>query len=275
MTGIDLASLQRYEKNLGNPTPKMVARIVQFLGYNPLAPATTLGERLRRVRVSAGLSIRQLSNYLGVDSGSLSRWETESKVPFKHHLQLLEAFLQRFENAEGVALLEDISALREEKPRSFDHPLNADRSLTLGSLLYKRRMELGLSQTQAGKKLKVGRGAMWNWESDGALPNHVYMSSVVQFLGCVPWPKEPGRRIQVCRLALGHDCIAFERKFKIWRRILSPLEAGKADPPDGLAERMAALVEKRFPASKFPRVEIADLALRARKGSLRRKWITG
>lgn len=268
-SGLPADGFQRWERNEVQPTVQFYPRIIEFLGYDPLPPARTLGERLRRVRKRAGLSIRQVANYLGVDSGSLSRWETESKVPYSHHLQLLEAFLQNFENADEGALAEAIRSLNGGEMKSFDHPLRPETPRTLGQLLLRKRMELGLSQTEVGKQLKVGRGAIWNWETDSALPHHLYMAPVIRFLECVPWPEQPGRRIQVCRLALGLDCIAFERRFKVWRRILSPVELGRADPPEGLAERLETLLANRFPASKFPRVKIADLALRTRRGGRR------
>ena len=51
--------------------------IIGFLGYNPLPEATTLTRKLVRHRTSLGMSKKKAAAALGVDQGTLARWERE------------------------------------------------------------------------------------------------------------------------------------------------------------------------------------------------------
>lgn len=57
-------------------------KIIKFLGYELLeSNATTLGEKIRQYRVQKGLSLRKLAKELGVDPGTLARWERGESEP--------------------------------------------------------------------------------------------------------------------------------------------------------------------------------------------------
>ena len=57
-------------------------KVIEFLGHNPLqSNATTLGERIKQYRIQKGLSLRRLAEELGVDPGTLTRWEREEVEP--------------------------------------------------------------------------------------------------------------------------------------------------------------------------------------------------
>ena len=55
--------------------------IIEFLGYNPLPPATSLAERLIRHRTSLGISQKENAAQLGVDPTTLARWESGEREP--------------------------------------------------------------------------------------------------------------------------------------------------------------------------------------------------
>lgn len=252
------SSVRCWELNLVHPTPRLLPRLLAFLGYNPLPPASTLGDRLRRLRRSQGFSLKQVARYLGVDPASMSRWETQSKVPYPYIRRLLEAFLERFENADAAELAEMIKACESERYSCFDHPLITGTPETLGRLLFKRRKELNLSQTEAGRLMKAGRGAILNWETDSGIPDHRYMPGVLKFLGSVPFSHSPGPRLRLFRMALGIDAIQFERRFKVWRQTLHAWEKGKGPPDQRVMEEIGDLMATRFPMATFPRLEVAD-----------------
>lgn len=51
------------------------------------------GERLLRRRMEVGLSLRELAAELGVDPGTLSRWERGIKAPNRRNQMRIEALL--------------------------------------------------------------------------------------------------------------------------------------------------------------------------------------
>ena len=68
--------------------------IVRFLGYNPLPAATSVGERLVRQRTTLGLTQKESANRIGVDAGTLARWEQGRREPTGAFLCRVERFLQ-------------------------------------------------------------------------------------------------------------------------------------------------------------------------------------
>jgi len=56
-------------------------RIIRFLGYNPLPEPRTLGEAVRRERLSRGLSRATLAGMIGIQfQGSIQRLEEDRPV---------------------------------------------------------------------------------------------------------------------------------------------------------------------------------------------------
>jgi len=51
-----------------------------------------LGEKLRELRESQGLYLRQVATALEVDNGYISKFETGEKIPLKKHISKLSAF---------------------------------------------------------------------------------------------------------------------------------------------------------------------------------------
>ena len=74
-------SVYGWENNHSEPSIGYIPAIIQFLGYNPLPSATTLGGHLVRHRTSLGLSQSESARRLGVDPGTLARWERDERKP--------------------------------------------------------------------------------------------------------------------------------------------------------------------------------------------------
>ena len=74
---VDEMTLVGWELNQHAASVAKIPAIIRFLGYVPedLFPARTAGERLRRYRMLHGLTRRLFAARLGIDEGTLSRFE--------------------------------------------------------------------------------------------------------------------------------------------------------------------------------------------------------
>jgi transcriptional regulator with XRE-family HTH domain len=79
--GVDKASVANWEANRSKPGLRYMPAIIRFLGYNPLTPAKEWADRLVQCRTVMGLSQRETAEGLGVDQGTLARWERGERVP--------------------------------------------------------------------------------------------------------------------------------------------------------------------------------------------------
>ena len=91
--GVDTTSVFNWEANTVSPDIRCMPAIIRFLGYNPLPAAKGWGERLVRQRTSLGLSQKEAALKLGVDSGTLARWEQGKTEPESALLGRVERFL--------------------------------------------------------------------------------------------------------------------------------------------------------------------------------------
>ena len=99
--GVDTTSVFNWEANTSQPDLKYMPAVIQFLGYNPLPAADTLGERLVRHRTSLGMTQGEAAKRLGVDPGTLARSERGEREPAGSLLGRAERFL---DEAEAAAL---------------------------------------------------------------------------------------------------------------------------------------------------------------------------
>ncbi len=61
--------------------PGMWPRVIRFLGYYPFPKPQTLSDRLIAFRRLRGLSIKELARQLGIDEGTLAKWENGERGP--------------------------------------------------------------------------------------------------------------------------------------------------------------------------------------------------
>jgi len=91
--GASVNNLIDWEANRHAPAVWFVPRIIAFLDYDPHPVPRTIGERIVAARRSRGLSRKRLAKLLGVDEGTLKRWEEDRCAPGWDHLAGLESFL--------------------------------------------------------------------------------------------------------------------------------------------------------------------------------------
>ena len=93
--GVDETTVTNWELNRTAPALRFLPGIVRFLGYVLRAAENTLGERLLGFRRERGLSQAAFGRSLGIDPGTLARWERGSRWPGSEFLARLEALLGR------------------------------------------------------------------------------------------------------------------------------------------------------------------------------------
>lgn len=72
--------------------------------------------------------------------------------------------------------------LRAERPAKLP-----DKD-TLGGKLHARRLELGLTQTEASKRIGVCPKSLVHWETNTKVPADRLYPAMIAFLGYEPWP---------------------------------------------------------------------------------------
>lgn len=79
--GVAVTSLRNWEANRSKPTVQFMPAIIRFLSYNPLPPGTTWAERLVSCRTAMGITQEESARRIGVDQGTLARWERGEREP--------------------------------------------------------------------------------------------------------------------------------------------------------------------------------------------------
>jgi transcriptional regulator with XRE-family HTH domain len=90
--GVDEATVFNWEGNRTEPAVRLIPRIIQFLGYCPYTPYLPTSDWLKLVRQSLGYSQRKMADALGVDAGTLRRWEAGKRQPAVRHSEMIRAF---------------------------------------------------------------------------------------------------------------------------------------------------------------------------------------
>jgi transcriptional regulator with XRE-family HTH domain len=79
--GVEQTSIGNWEANRSKPGLAYMPAIIRFLGYNPLPPAKGWAARLVQSRTVLGLSQNEAAEHMGVDPGTLARWERGEREP--------------------------------------------------------------------------------------------------------------------------------------------------------------------------------------------------
>ncbi len=91
--GLDECTVGNGEKDRTYPAVRFLPRIIDYLGYTPFPEPKTMGERLRSRREAMGLSRKALAARLGIDTGTLQRYEQGRWRPGPRNRAILELFL--------------------------------------------------------------------------------------------------------------------------------------------------------------------------------------
>ena len=97
--GVGKGTVHNWEINFSQPDFTYMPAIIEFLGYNPLPPATNMAQRLVRGRTVLGLSQEQAAQKLGVDPSTLAKWERGEREPTGAFATRAERFLGDAEGA--------------------------------------------------------------------------------------------------------------------------------------------------------------------------------
>jgi DNA-binding transcriptional regulator YiaG len=74
--------LSYWEQNRNHPRLYQYPAIIAFLGYYPFGHETeTLGGKIKRYKYEHGVSNEKLAKQLGVDEGTVAKWEQNRRVP--------------------------------------------------------------------------------------------------------------------------------------------------------------------------------------------------
>ena len=77
--GVNPESLKNWEGGKTEPAVGFYPRLIAYLGYNPLPEGQSRGQRIRRERISCGLSRKALADSVGVDEATIKRMEENVK----------------------------------------------------------------------------------------------------------------------------------------------------------------------------------------------------
>jgi len=94
--GVNEATVTNWELNRTSPALWFLPAIVRCLGYVPWSADGSIGQRLLSYRRERGLSQSALARLLGIDPGTLGRWERGLRVPTGQYARRAAALLERF-----------------------------------------------------------------------------------------------------------------------------------------------------------------------------------
>ena len=92
--GADTTTITNWELGHTGPGFGWMPAIVRFLGYDPQPSPRTVGKALKQHRTSRGITQKDLARTLGVDPGTLARWEREERVPTGEYRRRAESILK-------------------------------------------------------------------------------------------------------------------------------------------------------------------------------------
>ena len=93
--GVNVDSVCNWENSRSSPQLHYLPKIVEFLKYIPFdREPNTLGEKIVNYRRFSGINQKQLAKRLGVDPGTLGRWERGKGYPLAKNMRKLTEFLR-------------------------------------------------------------------------------------------------------------------------------------------------------------------------------------
>lgn len=193
--GVREETVGLWENGLARPLPRHYGTIVTFLGYDPEPGDHTVARRLRAVRRRLGLSQADFAAKVGLDEGSVCRWESGRRRPSRWMANRVAVILDHLEKT--VEEHAGTSGSDVEMPpltyfdrtrwrRRLPTALTGGEAVTIGDRLRRRRLELGLSLVQLGKQLGVGRATVYRWERGECVPKGARANGLDKFLKRAP-----------------------------------------------------------------------------------------
>jgi transcriptional regulator with XRE-family HTH domain len=156
LLGCHATSVANWESGVRQPRIRELARVIEFLGYDPRPEVATLGERLARRRTAMGVSQTSAAERLSVDPSTLARWESGRRQPEGRYLAKVLVFLGG-------------------DPR----PAPA----TIAGRLKRWREALGWSQRELARRIGVCPSTVERWELGRRVPRGAYLAKVNALIG--------------------------------------------------------------------------------------------
>jgi transcriptional regulator with XRE-family HTH domain len=92
---VDVATVVNWERQRTEPRIRFLPAIFKFLGADPRPVPVTFPERLGAARTAQGLSREVLARRLGIDPGTVARWEAGTSRPGSKLLRFLRQILKQ------------------------------------------------------------------------------------------------------------------------------------------------------------------------------------
>ena len=90
---VHIESLKNWERGVGAPSIRQMPKIIEFLGFDPEPQPETVAKRLAYARRRLGLTQEDLAKSLGVDPGTILRWEKGDCIPPAKKLERVRELL--------------------------------------------------------------------------------------------------------------------------------------------------------------------------------------
>jgi transcriptional regulator with XRE-family HTH domain len=78
--GLHFATLQLWERGIGDPGVKALPNIIAFLGYVPFEGEATFGGRISFLRRRCGITQEELAAMVGCNPSTILRWESNPTI---------------------------------------------------------------------------------------------------------------------------------------------------------------------------------------------------
>lgn len=162
--GVDTASIGNWESNDIQPMVHCLPGIIAFLGHNPLPEADDLIGKLKRLRVSVGLTQEQLARSLGIDESTIAGWERGESLPVGAYRKLLEAFIT------GDGLPSGRPGTASAKSRFSARKITALRE------------KLGLTKAALARQIGINVNTLWRWERGDRKPHGLHRKLIADLM---------------------------------------------------------------------------------------------
>lgn len=91
--GVDATTIHNWERHRNSPHLPAIPKIIEFLGYAPCHTAKTLPEKVKSCRRLLGLTQKQMAKMIGIDPGTLAKFERGMGTPMETTLERIKGFL--------------------------------------------------------------------------------------------------------------------------------------------------------------------------------------
>ena len=98
LLGCTEQTIRFWEQDRALLKPQHMAKLIEFLGHDPLPEATSIGEQLIRYRQRHGLTQRALARPLRVDPSSVWAREKSKHQPIQKSLEKVRVHLNGYES---------------------------------------------------------------------------------------------------------------------------------------------------------------------------------